>query len=523
MHPLTKVPIVIGSVLVLTVSSLLWNLNAHRRRFRALPKPPHNFLFGHLVLLFRITKQLPGTPPIAAVLSVIQSQYKLPDVFYLDLWPIVPDPFLVTGDLAVADRFLTDYTRHPSVLKVALQALTGGTRGLVSSDMSEWYSSRTAIRTVFSVTNVQRFVPDMAQYSMELRAALLRHAKTGRRFPMIEPIEKWGADLTFRFLLGEDAAVQQGGWGAQINADVQTLIAQIDSPVSWNPWTYRERKKALSCSKERVRSKIRTAFNDALRKERPAARNQFVPLLDSLTAKYVEEYPGRKDWDADTMAQHLDTMVTMFLAADVSSMVLTYVFCHVAQDPAVAAELRKEHNAVFPGDADATLEAIRQNPGKIKELPYTTAVIKESMRLRPPGLSPTIAPKGQILNYEGVEHSLEGKMLFTSLLRLQSNSSYISSPFTFDPTRWLPTPSSQLADAWRPFQRGRHSCMGENMMMPGLVIALLLTVRDIDVALAYDDNDVSLSPELGGVAWMDGSFAAKPAKGLPVTVKGLLN
>lgn len=60
----------------------------------------------------------------------------------------------------------------------------------------------------------------------------------------------------------------------------------------------------------------------------------------------------------------------------------------------MAAELRKEHNAAFPGDAHATLEAIRQNPGKIKELPYTMAVIKESMRLRPPGLSPTIAPKG---------------------------------------------------------------------------------------------------------------------------------
>ena len=60
-------------------------------------------------------------------------------------------------------------------------------------------------------------------------------------------------------------------------------------------------------------------------------------------------------------------------------------------------------------------------------------------------------------------------------------------------------------------------------MMPGLVIALLLTVRDIDVALAYNNNDVSLSPELGGVAWMDGTFAAKPAKGLPVTIKELLD
>lgn len=71
-----------------------------------------------------------------------------------------------------------------------------------------------------------------------------------------------------------------------------------------------------------------------------------------------------------------------------------YVFCHIAQDPFVAAELRKEHNAAFPGDTQATLESIRRNPGKIKDLPYTTAVVKESMRLRPPGLSGTIAPKG---------------------------------------------------------------------------------------------------------------------------------
>jgi hypothetical protein len=63
--------------------------------------------------------------------------------------------------------------------------------------------------------------------------------------------------------------------------------------------------------------------------------------------------------------------------------------------------------------------------------------------------------------------------------------------------------------------------MGENMMMPGLVTALLLTVRDVDVALAYDPDDLSLSPELGGVAYMEGDFAAKPAKGLPVTVKEL--
>jgi hypothetical protein len=243
-------------------------------------------------------------------------------LFYLDLWPLA-DVFMVTGDLAVANQFLNDYPRHPTVLKYALQPLVGGTRGLVSPELSEWHSSRTTIRTVFSVTNVQKFVPQMAQYSMQLRAALLRRTTTGSRFPIIEPVEKWGADLTFCFLLGEDTGVQTGGWGAEANTQVQALIAQADHPFSVNPWTNRQQKKLRSLCQERVRRMIRTALNDALQRDEPVLRNQFMSLIDSLATKYKEEYPGRTQWDPDTLAQHLDTVATMFLAADVSSMVLT--------------------------------------------------------------------------------------------------------------------------------------------------------------------------------------------------------
>ncbi|KAH8779058.1 cytochrome P450 [Hyaloscypha finlandica] len=502
------------SVLILATSSFLWKLAAHRRRFQDLPKPPHSFLFGHLALFFSIARQLPGKIPVAITIHRIQAQFNLPDLWYLDLWPLA-DPFLITGDLAIANQFLNDYPRHPMVLKQALQHLVGGTRGLVSPDLSEWHSSRTMIRTAFSITNVQRFVPTMARYSMQLREALLKRATIGNPFPMIEPLEKWGADLTFHFLLGEDTAVQRGGWGAEANTQVQALVAQADHPFSVNPWTLRQRKKARNLCQDSVRQMISKALKDALQRDQPAGHDQFVSLIDSLATKYREEYPGRTEWDGDTLVQHVDTLATMFLAADVSSM---YIFCHIAQDPAVAAELRKEHNTVFPGNMQATLETVCQTPSKIKELPYTTAVIKESMRLRPPGLSGTTAPNGHTVNYKGTEHSLDGLFLITNLFRLQYNDDYVSSPLAFDPSRWLPHPSAELADSWRPFQRGQHSCMGENMMMPGLVTALLLTVRDIDIALAYDDGDICLSPELGGMAYMEGNFAAKPAKGLPVMV-----
>jgi hypothetical protein len=238
------------------------------------------------------------------------------------MWPLSPS-FLVTGDLAVTNTFLNDYTRHPLVLKHALQPLVGGERGLVSNEVSEWHDSRNVIRTVFSVNNVRRFVPDMAQYSMQLRAALLNRATTGRRFPMIEPIEKWGADLTFCFLLGEDTAVQKGGRGAKANAQVQALVEHADAQFALNPWTTYQRKKVRTRAQEHIRKLIRKALNDALQRNQPASQNQYLSLVDSLATKYKEEYPERTQWDDDTLTQHIDTMATLFLAADVSSMVLT--------------------------------------------------------------------------------------------------------------------------------------------------------------------------------------------------------
>ena len=142
---------------------------------------------------------------------------------------------------------------------------------------------------------------------------------------MVEPVEKWGADLTFCFLLGEDTAVQQGGWGAEANAQVQKLIVHADAQLAMNPWTNRQRKISRGRCQERIRQIIRKALEDALKRDEPAAHNdtQFLPLIASLAMKYKEEFPGSTQWDVDTLTQHLDTVATMFLAADVSSMVLT--------------------------------------------------------------------------------------------------------------------------------------------------------------------------------------------------------
>ncbi|KAG6170942.1 hypothetical protein E4U51_000444 [Claviceps purpurea] len=508
-------PAVLGSVLVLIASNFLWKLRTHRQRFQSLPKPPHSFLFGHIGLFAKAVKQLPGQPPFGAAFSLIQSQFSLPDVFYIDLWPFLREPFLVTTNLAVADRFL-EYRRHPIVLEAGLQPLVGGSRGLISPYKSEWHESRISIRTTFSMNNVIRFVPVMAEFSMRLREELLRRAVTNRRFPLIEVAEKWAADVTFCFLLGHDTAVQRGGWGGAVSADVKTIINHVHDLASWNPWVLRQKRKVRRECQARVRAIIRKALIEALKRIGPTAENTFSPLLDVLAAKYRKDNPGQMEWDAEAFIQHLDTVTTLLLASDVSSM---FVYSHIAQNPVVAAELRREHSTMFPRDVQGTMEELRQNPSKVRQLPYTTAVIKESLRMHPPEVAATAAPKGHTINHEGTEHNLYKALLYVNMAELQSGGTYIPDRLTFDPTRWLPSTPADLASLCRPFRGGQHSCMGENLMMPAIVTALVLTVRDMDLSLAYDEGDVALSPEFGGLAYMDGLFSAKPAQGLPVTVK----
>lgn len=55
--------------------------------------------------------------------------------------------------------------------------------------------------------------------------------------------------------------------------------------------------------------------------------------------------------------------------------------------PQALEKLRDEHNRIFDKDFDKTVTMLRENPGLLTELKYTTAVIDETLRMFPIGLA----------------------------------------------------------------------------------------------------------------------------------------
>ena len=66
----------------------------------------------------------------------------------------------------------------------------------------------------------------------------------------------------------------------------------------------------------------------------------------------------------------------------------------LSKSPEALKILREEHTRVFHEGFTETLNMLRDSPQKLDELEYTTAVIKETLRLFPVGFNPREAEQG---------------------------------------------------------------------------------------------------------------------------------
>ncbi|KAJ0275744.1 hypothetical protein COL940_008655 [Colletotrichum noveboracense] len=150
--------------------------------------------------------------------------------------------------------------------------------------------------------------------------------------------------------------------------------------------------------------------------------------------------------------------------------------------PEAMQRMREEHDAVFPAGLQESAEMLRTNPAKTKELEYTTAVIKETMRFYPVGFSTRIAPPElKHLDCNSRQLPIEGFMLALCQFASHFDPAYFADPKAFRPERFLRAEGAALHRfAWRPFERGPRACMGQDLAMDELRVLLLLTARWID-------------------------------------------
>ena len=114
---------------------------------------------------------------------------------------------------------------------------------------------------------------------------------------------------------------------------------------------------------------------------------------------------------------------------------------------------------------------------------YTTAVMKETLRLHPLASTYRRGSAAFHFVYEGVRYPTKGALIQTTPTVVHLRSDVWPRATEFLPERFLVPEEHPLhppRNAWRAFELGYTRCIGEELAMMEMKLVLVLTVQELE-------------------------------------------
>jgi cytochrome P450 len=218
---------------------------------------------------------------------------------------------------------------------------------------------------------------------------------------------------------------------------------------------------------------------------------------DDLLTYYLRAHGGEDGWMTDRLLR--DEVMTFLLAGHEStSIVLTWAWYLLAQNPEVEAALHAELDEVLAGRRPEYADRTR--------LRYTEAVFQEALRLYPPIWSfARIATR--TVEVEGMRVP-KGWRVAISPWVIHRDARFFADPDRFDPARWVDERAKQPPrHAYFPFSVGPRACIGAGFsVLEGVM--LLATIAQQIRFVPKPDHPVAPQP----------AVTLRPRSGIMATV-----
>ena len=254
------------------------------------------------------------------------------------------------------------------------------------------------------------------------------------------------------------------------------------------------------------------------------------PVVDLALDEYLKDHPesdSKQSMDPVFKKLAISQMKVFILAGhDTTSSTLCYICYLLSKNPLALQKLRAEHDSIFGPDLTQLQAKITANPLALNQMPYTVAIIKESMRLFPSASSTRKGEPGFSLDVDGLQYPTEGFIVWSLHQSIHRNPLYWPQPDEFIPERWLVPhgdPLYPIKGAWRPFEFGPRNCIGQELAMLEIKVFLVMTLREFDIKPAYEEWDrIKGKPEPrtvdGERAYQVLDGTTRPADGFPCRV-----
>jgi cytochrome P450 len=328
--------------------------------------------------------------------------------------------------------------------------------GILTSDGEHWRRHRRLMQPAFTRQNIERYAEVMVRRTSAAVDAWLAEGV----IETLPRIRRLALGIALETLFGTEIIerdARQLGFGVQVaSAQLQRRVtSRVGFVLALLP-TPGNLRTLLAI--RRLNGLVDRMLRD--RRRGGGERHDLLSLLEAAT-----------DPEEGTMtaAELRDEVNTLLIAGhETTALALTWTLYEVASHPAVDAQLAAEVERVLGRDRSATAT-------DFNELPVTTNIVKEALRLYPPIHS--IARQALDDIEIGGQPLKKGSRLRVSMLNQQRDERAYTNPDEFQPERWHDGLERRLPRGYYfPFSMGPRMCIGSTFATMELVLALA-TIR----------------------------------------------
>ena len=369
---------------------------------------------------------------------------KLGDTFQLNLGLGKHVVFSRDQDLAILalQKQQKDFIKSPIQTKDLVKYVG---KGLLTVEGEEWKTQRKLLQPTFYKKNIYQLL-DLMQDAIVKQ---LQNIKTDQPIDVFPIFNDLAFKVVAKSLFSDAISNEQISRLQYITEEAQNmLVKELRQPYKkwWFIWSG-ELKKKLLLTKEALQ------IIEGIITKRRKQSSQNEDLLDMLLHTTYE------DGSSMTHEKLLDEILILFIAGhETTSNALSFTTQLIARNPDVQLKLIQE---VDQNKSRKPLDVLKNSP-------FTTAVIEESMRLYPPVYF-IDRVNTKTLKFKDYTIPKNTSLLF-SLYEMHRIQEFWEEPLSFIPERFLN--GKNHAAYYFPFGAGPRKCIGNNFAMYEIILVM---------------------------------------------------
>lgn len=363
------------------------------------------------------------------------------------------------------------------------QRLVGN--GLLTSEGDFWRRQRRLAQPAFHRQRISGYADVMVEYAQRMMASW----RAGAERRIDSDMMRLTLEIVVKTLFNANVAA---------DADrVERVMSELVKPFAAQATLKWILDNRLPTPTHRRFHKLAAEIDEIIYRiiaERRASGRDEGDLLSMLLAAQDE------DGGQMTDKQLRDEVITIFLAGqETTALTLSWTWYLLARNPEIEQRFHEEIDQVLNGNLPTITD--------VPKLKYTEMIVRESMRLYPPGygVGRTAIEECEIGGYRVPAKT----QVFMFQWATQRDPRFFAEPERFEPERWTDELAATLPKyAYFPFGGGPRICIGNTFAMMEIILVLATIGQKFRFSLA-SNRPVEIEP----------AMSLRPKDGIVVTVR----